>query len=282
MDHSRLPLCFSLSLTVWGLGACVSSGTHQAVLDALSKTKKELEAVRADREDLEKKGKQCNGDLTVALDQNQQLAAKVAVMDKSVEQLQGEKGALVNERQALSSEVEELKKLRAAAEARDADYKKLLDKLHRMIDAGTLEVKIRNGRMLVRMPSDVVFSSGSSTIKAEAVKAITDLAQTIREFKDRKFLVVGHSDATPIRSERFPSNWELSAQRAVEVVKLMITAGVPPQILSAAGQAEFEPLVEEDTPEHKAVNRRVELVFMPTIDELPGFGEAGNKAAPAQ
>jgi chemotaxis protein MotB len=141
-----------------------------------------------------------------------------------------------------------------------------------------LEVKIRNGRMVVRMPSDVVFPSGSSTIKLEAAKAITELAQTLKEFKDRKFVVIGHSDATPIRSERFPSNWELSTQRGVEVVKLLISSGVPPTILSAAGQAEFDPLVKEDSEKHKATNRRVEVVFMPTIDELPGFTEVGKRA----
>jgi len=253
------------------------AATHQAVVDELDKTKKILDDTQAAKDELDKKATKCDGDLTLATGQNKELVSKVEVMDKSVEQLKGEKGDLIKERAGLADEVEQLKKLRAASEARNADYKKLLDKLHKMIDAGTLEVKIRNGRMVVRMPSDVVFPSGSSTIKPEAQKAITELAQTLKEFRDRKFVVIGHSDSTPIKSERFPSNWELSAQRAVEVVKLLISAGVPPTILSAAGQAEFDPLIKETNEKHKATNRRVELVFMPTIDELPGFSDAVGK-----
>ncbi len=146
-----------------------------------------------------------------------------------------------------------------------------------MIDAGTLQVKIRNGRMLVQMSSDVVFPPASTRIKPDAKTAIEELATTIATFAGRKFQVLGHSDATPIRSARFPSNWELSVQRATEVVKLMVEAGVPPEMLSAAGSAEFDPLVDNETPENRTTNRRVEIIFMPKIDELPGFDEVLNK-----
>ena len=81
------------------------------------------------------------------------------------------------------------------------------------------------------------------------------------------------STATPIRSARFPSNWELSSQRAVEVVKVMIEAGVKAEMLTAAGAAEFDPLVDNETPENRSTNRRVEIIFLPKIDELPGFDQ---------
>jgi chemotaxis protein MotB len=150
-----------------------------------------------------------------------------------------------------------------------------MEKLNKMIDAGTLQVKIRNGRMVVQMSSDVVFPPGGIIIKPEAKAAIEQLAQTIKEFPDRKFQVVGHTDGAPIKTARFPSNWELSTQRAVEVTKLMVQAGVPAANISAAGNGEFDPLVANDTPENKTQNRRVEIVFMPKLDELPGFENAG-------
>ena len=102
------------------------------------------------------------------------------------------------------------------------------------------------------------------------------LAMALAQFQDRKFQVVGHSDATPIHTARFPSNWELSTQRAIEVVKLLVEEGVPPEIISAAGSAEFDPLIDSDLPEDMAMNRRVEVVFVPKIDELPGFDSLGN------
>lgn len=279
-----------VALTVTG---CVTTGTHKAVVDDLSRTKETLLKTTDERDTLSKKSEECTADLTTALDQNQQLVTKVSSMGQNVEQLLGEKGELTSQRermltekQNLAQEVEELRRLRAAAETRNAQYKRILEKLHKMIDAGTLQVKVRNGRMLVQMPSDVVFPAGSTRIKPVASEAITELAQTIKEFPDRKFQVVGHSDSTPIHSARFPSNWELSTQRAIEVVRLMIEAGVPPQMLSAAGQAEFDPIAPEsdESSEAKMMNRRVELVFMPSINELPGFADIGGKtpeSAPA-
>jgi hypothetical protein len=101
---------------------------------------------------------------------------------------------------------------------------------------------------------------------------LQDLAIALAAFEDRHFQVVGHSDTTPIHTPRFPSNWELSSQRALEVVKVLVDAGVPPQMLSGAGSAHFDPLVDDTTTEAKAMNRRVEIVFVPNMSELSSLG----------
>jgi len=257
---------------------CVTSGTHEAVVAQLNKTKTDLDTTQKTLAAEEQKAKELDSKLGVALDQNQQLVTKISAMGQNVEQLLGEKDTLSQERArldkekgSLAKEVDELKRMRAAAEARNAEYRSVLEKLRKMIDAGTLQVKFRGGRMIVQMSSDVVFPPGGTRIKPAAKDAITQLAETMKQFPDRKFQVVGHSDPTPIRTERFPSNWELSTQRAIEVVRLMVEAGVPPEMLSAAGSAEFDPMVPNDSDENKAANRRVEVVFMPKLDELPGF-----------
>jgi len=207
-------------------------------------------------------------------DQNAQMASKLTALGQNVDQLTADKTSLSEDRAALAKQVEELNRLKAAAEQRNAEYRKVMEKLNKMIDAGTLQVKIRNGRMLVQMSSDVVFPPGGVNIKPEAKAAIQQLAQTIKEFPDRKFQVVGHSDNQPIHTPRYPSNWELSSQRAIEVAKLMIEAGVPATNISAAGNAEFDPIAPNDSVENKTQNRRVEIVFMPKLDELPGFDAA--------
>ncbi|MBN1961983.1 MAG: OmpA family protein [Deltaproteobacteria bacterium] len=252
-----------LSFTALTTG-CVTSGTHEAVVNELAKTKKELAAEQD-------KGKQLDEKLQLSTTQNEQLVTKISAMGQNVEQLLGEKDTLAAEHVALAKEVEQLKRMRAAAEARNAQFRQLLEKLQRMIDSGTLQVKPRNGRLIVQMSSDVLFPPGGAHLKAAAKDAIIELAETIRQIPDRKFEVVGHCDSTPIHSARFASNWELSTQRAVEVVKLMVEAGVPPEMISAAGYAEFDPIAPNDTPENKKMNRRVELVFLPSIDELPVF-----------
>ncbi len=269
-------------------GGCVTSGTHEKVLMELDATKKELantkdaltkeqQALAGEKDARAAEKAELDGKLLAALNQGRQLEENLASMSMKVGELKGDKDKLTDEQKALVAQVEELRKLRAAAEARMADYRRLLEKLKKMMDAGTLQVKVRNGMMLVQMSSDVVFAPAATGIKDEAKAALVELAQTLASFTDRRFLVIGHSDSTPIRSARFPSNWELSTQRAVEVVKLLVDSGVRPESISAAGWAEFDPLVDNETPENRTVNRRVEIIFMPKIDELPGFEEVLKK-----
>jgi chemotaxis protein MotB len=271
-----------LAASVFAGGCLVTKGTYEQCTGELGQTKSALSTTAGERDKAKAERDATGNKLTEALSQNQTLVTKISSMGQSVEQLLGEKDKLSQERADLSKQVEELNRLRSQSEARAGEYKQLLARLHKMIDAGTLQVKIRNGRMLVRLSSDLLFPPGGVRLKPEARQSIEALAETLKGFPDRKFQVVGHSDATPISTARFPSNWELSAERAIEVVKVMVDAGVPPEMLSAAGSAEFEPLMPNDTLENKLANRRVELVFLPKIDELPGFAEAlGGDAAPS-
>lgn len=239
----------------------------------LSATSEELAAIDARLTEKE-------GLLTNVEKEKKSLATAIEELKKQGETLRSEREALLaekvkldEERKQLSAEVQELRRLRSAAEERSREYKKLLGQLAKMIDAGSLEVKIRNGLMLVTLPSDVLFAPGEATLKAEAVESIKQLAATLKEFKGRKFQVIGHSDSQPISNEHFKSNWELSTARAMEVVRVLISAGVPPAMLSAAGAAEFDPVASNRSAKGRALNRRVELVFVPKVQELPGAEE---------
>jgi len=114
--------------------------------------------------------------------------------------------------------------------------------------------------------SEVLFPSGSASLnpdgEAELDKLadeILALAGEIPEDIDWVLRVDGHTDAQPISGGRFASNWELSAARAISVVQYLVERGVPPDRLVAAGFGEFQPLVDGDTPEAYARNRRIEL-----------------------
>src|SRR5205085_10116478 len=113
-----------------------------------------------------------------------------------------------------NQQLEDLAKQKAAADARAATYKSLTDKLRSMIDSGKLSVKIRKGRMLISLPNDVLFDSGSAVLKRAGQDAVAQVAQALAGISDRQFLVAGHTADRPIRSVRFPSNWELSTERA--------------------------------------------------------------------
>jgi chemotaxis protein MotB len=114
--------------------------------------------------------------------------------------------------------------------------------------------------------SEVLFPSGQATMTAEGLAAIDQLAAAIVELErsippeiDWALQVDGHTDVRPIASSQFPSNWELSSARATSVVKYLISRGVSPKRLVAAGYGEFQPLEEGTSEETLRRNRRIEL-----------------------
>ena len=272
-------------MALGALSGCVMKGTYDQAMDEAAKEQRRLQGELGDLQDKFAELSKAKSEVaSEASALGSKLEAKSAEQEAMVKQFATEKEAmlaarqaLVDEKKELAAEVEELKRMRAAAEERSKEFKNLLAKLAKMIDAGNLEVKIRNGLMLVTLPSDVLFEPGKANLKDAAVQSIKDLAKTLKTFKGRRFQVIGHSDNQPISNEEFPSNWELSTQRAVEVVKVLVSAGVPASMLTSAGAASYDPVAKNNNRKNRAKNRRVELIFMPKIAELPGFDEALGK-----
>ena len=92
--------------------------------------------------------------------------------------------------------------------------------------------------------------------------------QFVDQVQDRRFQVEGHTDDRPISTAQFPSNWELSAARALSVVKLLVAQGVSPENLSGAGYGEYHPVAVNETAEGRRLNRRIEIVMLPNLDVI--------------
>jgi chemotaxis protein MotB len=140
-----------------------------------------------------------------------------------------------------------------------------------MIASGQLRVRIQRGRMVVELSENILFDSGKADLKKEGQAALQEVAGVLASIADRDFQIAGHTDNIPIKSARFPSNWELSTARAVTVARFLASQSVPANRLSAAGYAESQPVASNDTPEGRAQNRRIEIVLMPNLDELPNL-----------
>jgi len=119
----------------------------------------------------------------------------------------------------------------------------------------------------------ILFDPGKDRIKKEGKQALLEVTKILAEIPDRAFQVAGHTDNVPIRSRRFKSNWELSAARAVNVVKFMAKNGMEGKRLSAAGYSEYDPVKDNSTDEGRTFNRRIEITLMPSIEELPKIGD---------
>ncbi|HNS97676.1 MAG TPA: OmpA family protein [Polyangiaceae bacterium] len=199
---------------------------------------------------------------------NASLRAELERMGANVDKLLQEKGALSTSLEAAKARLEELRRAQAAAERRAQQMKQLIERFRKMADAGQLQVDIRKGRMVLQLPNDVLFDSGRAAVKPGGKLTLQEVASILRTIPNRQFQVAGHTDNEPIRSSNYPSNWYLSASRAIKVVEILVEDGVAAHTLSACGYGEFDPLHPNDSEENKAKNRRIEIVIQPNVDEL--------------
>lgn len=289
MDRTRTTLAATLALCLVPATGCVSQRQYDEALADLQKVRLEsaerarsigkLEAdVAKLAQDMAERDRKLadatttEADLTKKVDDltlmNAELAERLRKAGQSVEQLASERGNLSSALAETRRKLEELSRLQAAAEARAAQFRDLQAKLKKLVDAGELTVVMRAGRMILALPNDVLFDSGKTDVKPIGKATIQKVAEVLKTLADRKFQVAGHTDDVKIQSPRFPSNWELSTARAVEVTKLLIGGGMGAGTLSAAGYGEFDPVVANDTPENRQKNRRIEITLVPDLNEL--------------
>jgi chemotaxis protein MotB len=189
--------------------------------------------------------------------------------DDDIARLRADAAKLASNLQATQHEMEALRRAHAQAEQRNELYRTLVARLRDAIGAGTLAVEVRKGKMLVKLGDAILFDPGQATLKSDGQRALRQVAQALKEIAERDFLVAGHTDNRPIKNSPFASNWELSTARAVTVVRFLQSEGVDPRRLAAAGYSEFDALADNETAESRTLNRRIEVVVMPRIDELP-------------
>jgi len=199
---------------------------------------------------------------------NGELSQRLRSVGQSVETLAGERGTLSKALAETRARLEELRRQQAAAEARAAQFRELAARFQKMVDAGQLKVIMRGGRMVLELSNDILFDSGKTDLKDVGKRTIAEVAGVLHGMPQHRFQVAGHTDNVKIQTSRYPSNWELSTARAVEVVKLLAESGMDPRNLSAAGYGEYAPVDSNDSAEGRAKNRRIEITLVPNLDEL--------------
>jgi chemotaxis protein MotB len=121
---------------------------------------------------------------------------------------------------------------------------------------------IESRGLVIRVLTDsLLFASGSATLDTQADPLLSEIAGLLNVDQVHPIAVEGNTDDVPVRSAIFPSNWELSTARASTVVRYLISKGVDPERLTAAGYASLRPIASNATPQGRALNRRVEIVL---------------------
>lgn len=119
--------------------------------------------------------------------------------------------------------------------------------------------------LLIRVKDNILFDPGSADLKQQSLVVMKYVAEVLQkeEFKEKFVSVEGHTDNVPMRSARYPSNWELSVSRASNVVRYFVEVGsIDPKRLSASGYSEYHPVAANDSLENRAKNRRVDILIL--------------------
>jgi len=237
----------------------------------------DINNLKADGAQLRQQIKDLEAQLETEKDQKEQLQGLVAEIQGQMKKVLEEKTRLSSEKSELESDMEaslgKINELQATnvalmekkkeLEEKTKTYDDLMAKMDKEIKDGKVAISKLKGRMTVSLKDKILFSSGQVKLNPEGEEALAKLAEVLTTLNDKVIQVEGHTDNVPIKSKRFPTNWELSTARALTVVRFLQEQGVDPARLSAAGYSEFQPIAPNDTPENKSKNRRIEIVLLP-------------------
>jgi chemotaxis protein MotB len=215
--------------------------------------------------------KKCEADYAAALSQIDELKRQLTERGVNLENMSA---SLAEQKKALDEYARRTEQLDAIRKR----FELLQQKLEKLTKLG-LQVEVRNNRMLIRLPGDVLFDSGSDRLKKEGQEILLQVAEVVRNDADlskRNFQVAGHTDSKPLQGGPFRDNWGLSAMRARSVLVLLTTTptdrvqggGLNPANWSASGYADTDPVASNDTDDGRQKNRRVELVVQPNVEEM--------------
>ncbi len=202
------------------------------------------------------------------------LAAQKGELEEQLKKYNAEIEALKKEKGELAAKVEELSpKAEKAAQLEKASqtYQDLIKKLEKEIEHGEIQITEMKNRLTMTMVDEILFPSGSADIGKKGKEVLDKVITILKDVKDRRIQVEGHTDNVPIVSalkKRFPTNWELSTARATEVVRyLQEKGGIDPKLLSATGYSEYAPVASNDTEQGRQKNRRIEIVLLPLLTQ---------------
>jgi len=182
---------------------------------------------------------------------------------------------------ALESQVAEINDRLAETEKRAAEttkekdaeiarlkgtYDSLVKDLQGEISKGQIKVTQIRDKLSVQLVEKILFDSGKAEIKPEGKEVLSKVGKVLLGVTDKQIRIEGYTDSVPISAalrQRFPTNWELSAQRATTVLRFLETAGVDGKNLAAVGYGPFKPVASNDTLEGRAENRRIEIALTP-------------------
>lgn len=202
---------------------------------------------------------------------------EVDALSKKVSNLTNENASLtkqtVNQKENITELEQENAKLREnlslkrkEAEKTSTTYQELLKEMKGEIEQGQITIKELKGKLTMDVVDKILFASGEAKVKKEGLAVLNRVVDILKNVKDKNIRVEGHTDNIKITShlaQIYPTNWELSAARALNVTRYLQQKGIDPQILSATAFGEYQPIADNSTPDGRAKNRRIAIILLP-------------------
>jgi chemotaxis protein MotB len=260
-----------LALAPLVFAGCVSKSEYMKTVDAANALEVDNGRLKSDLAAAGRRNDQLTADRA---ELERLLAARSGELGKSITELRQRLNGLESDNTRLESErarlAQELADAQKAREEKVAElsstYEQLMDKMKSEIAKGQVTISELKGKLTVNMVDAILFDSGKAEIKPEGLVVLGKVIEILKSVNDKAIRIEGHTDAVPITgtlAQRYPTNWELSAARAINVTRYLQKQAIDPAVLSAAGFGEFKPVADNDTPEGRAKNRRIEIVLVP-------------------
>jgi len=279
-------LRFRVGVLLIALASSLALGGCGHSEDEWQQAQRDIGKLKADLDAANKRHADDDQKYTDAQQQIDDLRAKLKDLGVGLSRSEEEKSKL---RQAMSEYEARLKQL-DDMKARFRDLKARLDKLTSV----GLKVIVRNNRMVIQLPGDILFDSGKDSLKPDGKKILKQVADVIKAdatLSTRNFQVAGHTDKEPYGGTYF-DNWGLSVMRARQVLTFLVApdkgnegkgvptgGGLDPSHWAAAGYGAMDPVagtVEQQSREEEAKNRRVEIVLQPNVEEMLNLKDLAN------
>lgn len=195
------------------------------------------------------------------------LKAKSDTLSKNIAELRQKVTDLEHENGTLKAEIANLKKAKEEeVQKTSKTYEDLLEKMKSEISQGQVTISELKGKLTVNMVDAILFDSGKAEVKPEGLVVLQKVIDILQNVKDKSIRIEGHTDNVQIGgvlAKKYPTNWELSAARAINVARYLQQQGIDPANLAAIAYGEFKPVAANDSPEGKAKNRRIEIILVP-------------------
>ncbi|ABB32772.1 OmpA/MotB domain protein [Geobacter metallireducens RCH3] len=247
-----------------GREAATLQEMHQKLSAENGALKAQLAKVREEAAGLAKEKEKLGADNK---ELEQVLRAKTDTLSQSVADLRQKVTDLETENTRLKAEIAETRKAREE-KVREVSktYEDLLDRMKGEIAQGQVTISELKGKLTVNMVDAILFDSGKAEVKQGGMEVLAKVVDILKGVQDKMIRIEGHTDNVQIvgnLTKRFPTNWELSAARAINVARYLQGQGIDPTVLVAVANGEYRPVASNDTEEGRAKNRRIEIVLVP-------------------